>query len=72
MNMQETRLHIEGMSCGHCISRVRSTLQQIPGVEVLSLQLGSAVVRYDESATSPDSIARTLTSDGYAATPQPA
>lgn len=72
MSTLETRLHIEGMSCGHCISRVRSTLQQIPGVEVLSLELGSAIVRYDVSATSPDAIARTLTSDGYAATPQPA
>ena len=72
MSMQESRLHIEGMSCGHCISRVRSTLQQISGVEVLSLELGSAVVRYDESVTSADTIARALTSDGYAATPQPA
>ena len=72
MNTRETRLHIEGMSCGHCVGRVRSTLQQIPGVEVLSLQLGSAVVRYPEGETSPDAIARALTSDGYATTPQPA
>lgn len=72
MNTRETRLHIEGMSCGHCLGRVRSTLQQIPGVEVLSLQLGSAVVRYQEGETSPDAIARVLTSDGYATTPQPA
>ncbi|HEU4829442.1 MAG TPA: cation transporter [Gemmatimonadales bacterium] len=72
MSTRETRLHIEGMSCGHCIGRVRSTLQQIPSVEVLSLQLGSAVVRYLEGETTPDAIARALTSDGYAATPQPA
>lgn len=72
MNTRETRLHIEGMSCGHCIGRVRSTLQQIPGVEVLSLQLGSATVRYPEGGTTPEAIARALTSDGYATTPQPA
>lgn len=72
MSTRETKLHIEGMSCGHCIARVRTTLLQIPGVEVLSLQLGSAVVRYLEGETTPDAIAQALTSDGYAATPQPA
>ncbi|HEX6644245.1 MAG TPA: cation transporter [Gemmatimonadales bacterium] len=69
--MAEARLHIEGMSCGHCIGRVRSTLQQIPGVEVLSLELGRAVVRYPESGTSPEAIARALTDDGYHTTAQP-
>jgi copper chaperone CopZ len=72
MNMREARLHIEGMSCGHCISRVRSTLQQIPGVDVLSLELGSAIVRYPEGKTTPEAIAQALTSDGYTTTPQPA
>ena len=71
MNTREVRMHIEGMSCGHCIGRVRSTLLAIPGVEVLSLQLGSAVVRYPEGATTPEAIARALTTDGYATTPQP-
>ncbi len=72
MNMRDARLHIEGMSCGHCIGRVRSTLQQIPGVEVLSLELGSAVVRYPAGETTPEAIARALTADGYETTPQPA
>jgi copper chaperone CopZ len=70
--MNETRLHIEGMSCGHCVGRVRSTLQRIPGVEIVSLELGTAVVRYPEGETTPEAIARALTTDGYAATPQPA
>jgi copper chaperone CopZ len=72
MNMTETRLHIEGMSCGHCVGRVRSTLQKIPGVEIVTVQLGSAVVRYPEGDTSPEAIARALTADGYPSTPQPA
>jgi copper chaperone CopZ len=72
MNTREARLHIDGMSCGHCIGRVRTTLQQLPGVEVLSLQLGSAVVRYPEGETTPEAIAHALTADGYATTSQPA
>jgi copper chaperone CopZ len=71
MMTSEVRLHIEGMSCGHCVGRVRSTLEQIPGVEVVSLELGRAVVRFPESATSPEAIARTLTDDGYHTTAQP-
>ena len=69
--MIETRLQIEGMTCGHCVARVRGMLEQVPGVEIVELQLGSARVRYPEGSTTPEEIAQALSDDGYRATPQP-
>jgi len=71
MDRQQARLHIEGMSCGHCVARVRQALEALPGVDVLSLELGSATVSFDGAETTPAAIADAVTQDGYQATPQP-
>jgi len=41
-------LHIEGMSCGHCLNAVNRALMGLPGVEVESVKIGRADVQYDE------------------------
>ena len=40
------RLSIEGMSCGHCVGRIKSALAGIPGVTSVQVDLAakSAVV----------------------------
>jgi copper chaperone CopZ len=37
-------LHIEGMSCGHCLNAVSRALNAVPGAEVKSVQMGRAEV----------------------------
>ena len=65
--MEQLKLDITGMSCGHCVSRVRSALQSLPGVEVKSVEIGSANVAYDPGVTSSGTIAAAVTDAGYEA-----
>ncbi|HYC32966.1 MAG TPA: cation transporter [Gemmatimonadales bacterium] len=69
--MQHATLHIEGMSCGHCLNAVNRALSAVPGVEVESVRIGQARVRYDESATSPAAIEAAVSEAGYRATAAP-
>ncbi len=47
---QPQTLTIDGMSCAHCISAVRSALETVPGATVESVEIGSAVVRLTPEA----------------------
>jgi copper chaperone CopZ len=66
--MQRATLHIEGMSCGHCLNAVNRALRSIPGVEIDSVQIGRAELRYDERTTTPDALEAAVTDAGYRAT----
>ncbi len=47
--MAEERLKIEGMSCQHCVMAVRKALSAVAGVDSSDVEIGSAVVKYDEA-----------------------
>jgi copper chaperone len=66
--MRSLTLHIEGMSCGHCLNGVSRALAGLPGVEVDSLRIGRADVRYDERTVDPSRIAEAIDEAGYHAT----
>jgi copper chaperone CopZ len=66
--MQHATLHIEGMTCGHCLNAVSRALRAIPGVEIDSVQIGRADLRYDERTTTPDALEAAVTEAGYRAT----
>jgi copper chaperone len=66
--MQRLTLHIEGMSCGHCLNAVNGALGALPGVHVDSVQMGRAQLRYDESTTTPSRIEAAVAEAGYRAT----
>lgn len=63
--MKDLTLHIEGMSCGHCLNAVSHALSALPGVEIGSVKIGRAEVRYDEAAVSPARIEEAVTEAGY-------
>jgi copper chaperone CopZ len=67
--MKDLTLHIEGMSCGHCLNAVNRALGSLPGVQVDSVQMGRAALHYDETKTSPAAIAGAVGEAGYRATP---
>ena len=69
--MQHATLHIDGMSCGHCLNAVNRALSAVPGVEVESVQIGRARVRYDEDTTSPAALEAAVSEAGYRATATP-
>lgn len=58
----ETVLRIEGMVCQGCAETAKSLLESLPGVASaeVSLQDGTARVRYDMSRTTPKALASAL------------
>lgn len=67
--MKQLTLSISGMSCGHCVGRVRNALKSIAGVESEDVKIGSATVAYDPATTSPEQIAAAVSHAGYEAQP---
>ena len=66
--MRQITLNIDGMSCGHCLNAVSQALGRLPGVEVESVRMGRAELRYDDSVTTPEAITTAVTEAGYRAT----
>jgi len=69
--MRQATLHIEGMSCGHCLNAVNRALSGVPGVRIDALRIGRADVSYDENTTGPSQLETAVTDAGYHATVQP-
>jgi copper ion binding protein len=67
--MESLTLNVAGMSCGHCVGRVEKALNEVPGVEVEKVSIGSARVLFDAGRTSPAAIAQAVVDAGYAAQP---
>ena len=65
--MERVHVSIDGMSCGHCVARVRRALQEVEGVRVTDIQVGSADVEIDSPRTSAEDVARAVTEAGFVA-----
>lgn len=70
--MARLTLHIEGMSCGHCLHAVRQALEGLQGVRVDSVRIGRADLEYAEAEIEPGAIAAAIDRAGYKATAIPA
>jgi copper chaperone len=66
--MTRATLHIEGMSCDHCVRAVNRALTALPGVEIDSVLIGRADVRFDETKLSPEQLTAAVDEAGYQAT----
>lgn len=67
--MKDIVLSIEGMHCGNCVKNVTRTLQQLQGVEVRRVEVGTALVGIDPARTSDEAVAAAVTDAGYPAKP---
>lgn len=65
--MRRMHLGIAGMSCGSCLDRVRSKLERVPGVRVLDLRLGGAVIELQPGVDSGD-VTAAVAAAGYRVT----
>ncbi len=54
--MKKTELRIGGMSCGHCVARVKNALSNVKGVlkAEVNQEAKNAIVEYDSDAASPE------------------
>jgi copper chaperone CopZ len=65
--MQHTlRLSIEG-HCGGCVNRVTAALQGVKGVELGSVEVGSAQMIFQPEQTSAEQIAAAVNRIGFSA-----
>ena len=46
--MAETTLRIDGMSCQHCVMRVKKAVGLLPGVSDSQVEVGAARITYDD------------------------
>jgi copper chaperone CopZ len=63
--MQEMSLRIAGMSCSGCVNSVRNALAQLPGVQVIQVEVGSTTVTYDPRLSTPESIESAIVKAGF-------
>jgi len=63
--VQQLTMNISGMTCDHCVGAVTRALQQLEGVRILRVAIGSASVAYDPSRISPDRMTRAIEDAGY-------
>ena len=69
--MTHATLDIQGMSCGHCLNAVSRALAALPGVEIESVRIGRADVRFDEAVTGPAQLEAAVNGAGYPAAVRP-
>lgn len=61
-----TRLELQGMSCQHCVRRVRETLESLDGIGVESVEIGSASILVDPDVVALEQVEEALRDAGYA------
>ncbi len=63
--MTTVDIHIEGMTCRHCIDAVEGSLAQVEGLQVDEVGIGRARVRYEGHEVSPDALTEAVEDAGY-------
>lgn len=65
--MEKVTLNVQGMSCGHCVKAVESSVGELAGVETVKVNLEQAQVEvaYDDSKVTLDTIKETIDDQGY-------
>ena len=63
--MTEKEIHIQGMTCHHCVMAVKQELSKLPAVQVRDVTIGTAVVVFDEAKITPDQLNAAIEEAGY-------
>ena len=62
--METERIRIEGMSCEHCVARVKGAVLAMNGLQIISVTVGELVVSRPASVT-VDSVLAAIRSVGF-------
>lgn len=62
-------LSVQGMTCGHCVKAVETSVGGIPGVKTVQVDLKNAraTVGFDPAMTEPEAIIERIDEEGYQA-----
>jgi copper chaperone len=67
--MAEATIKIEGMSCEHCVMRVKKAFETLGGIAGLDVKIGTARVTYDESRVKQEDFVAAIEAAGYKVAP---
>ncbi len=65
--MRKVEISIEGMSCQHCVVRLKKTLDKVEGILSSEVKIGSATIEFDESQLDESVLKETINRAGYRA-----
>jgi copper chaperone len=63
--MIETTIQVEGMSCQHCVMRVKKAVEGLAGIAKSDVQVGQVKVTFDESKIQQKAIEEAIVKTGY-------
>ncbi|CAN2247942.1 copper chaperone CopZ [Bacillus vallismortis] len=65
--MEQKTLHVEGMSCQHCVKAVKTSVGELDGVSAVdvNLEAGKVDVSFDAGKVSVKDIADAIEDQGY-------
>lgn len=65
--MENITLNVQGMSCGHCVKAVETSVGALAGVQEVKVDLAEAkvTVAFDEAAVSVNQIKEAIDDQGY-------
>lgn len=64
---EELKVSIEGMHCGACVRRVTNALQSLAGVQLDSVDVGSARMTFDPAQAPVENILSAINGIGFQA-----
>jgi copper chaperone len=63
--MHVHELTIQGMNCGHCVMHVKQALSQLEGLNIQNVEIGKAIIQFDETVVTKQQIAKAIEDAGY-------
>ncbi len=63
--MSAASISIDGMSCMHCVMRVKKAIENLPGVASVDVEIGKATVEFDDATISRKDIESAIINAGY-------
>ena len=63
--MTDITIKVEGMTCMHCVIRVKKAVESLRGVQSSDVQIGTVKVTFDEAAVKKEDIEQAITNAGY-------
>jgi copper chaperone len=63
--MTDITVKIEGMSCMHCVGRVKKAVEALTGIQALDVQIGLLRATFDETKVKKEEIEKAVANAGY-------
>jgi copper chaperone len=65
--MTHKSIHVEGMTCDHCVETVTQAVNSLDGIRQVSVDLDKkqVSVEFDENRTNPDAISSKIIEVGF-------